>query len=313
MRFNEKDKKNIIISFTVSMLLFAGLFVFANIFDDDVGDLLTSLSGRSSQVSEFIFGKKDIHETDPEDEDGAVRNINEINIDINSDKLIIFASDANDFKVYTDTDVATGAIEMAEDEKVVRITSSSRLKATVTVEVPKRILSANALKINVGECSGMISVKAFKDCPDDILNVETSSSIHVVYSDFGSMNLKSDLAPVTVMDCTAKVLSCESENNTIHVEGSFEEISLEASLDISTVFSGDFNRLDASSEYGTVSIGLDLTDGFTARLVNCRGQFCSENDVTLTEQSTQGCLIYRSGNGTAKINITDTKGDISLF
>lgn len=310
--FNEKDRKNILISFAAAILFFAAVFFTSSVFDLEVKDLLT-LGGKSSEAVNFFSGEK---KQDSTVEEIPQEKIKSIEIDLNAEKLNIAISDEEDIIVTSEKPDHPEQVDIFCDFGNYRILSDpeKKISSEVTVSIPEKFITENSVDISINCNDGSITFGRVIDGSDDDLSIQSRYGyITVAGLTFRSIDLYSKAGPIMVDSCSSEVISCKSDQNEIFIEGSFDEIQLESYLGIISDFKSKFNRLDAQSAVGDISLGLRKTEGFTLRLTNCHGNIKSTYETTISSKSTKGSIFYEYLDGSSKIHIKDTQGDISLY
>ncbi len=322
MRFNDKDKKNFRLTFTWAILLFMGLFLAVEFIGEGAESFIERFR-RSSSDAVNSLGEiaPDIKMAIKEsiDNNFSIENtgdkISEIIIQVSADEIVITSTDEDSFRTVLSDEADEKSVISAYKDNTVYFASLKRINSGLTIEIPKKILEDNTIKIDIDANCNIISVRDIFSADDDSIRIESVRGIiSAVSSDFGRMEFESDKDPVVISDCTADVLKCVSENSGIKVDGKYSEVSIRSAEDVIFSVDSSVKRIDASSERGSVTVNFsgEAIKGYTARLINCGSVFEDEYEGVINNSSRQGNILYEYGDGTIKINITDTKGNISI-
>ncbi len=318
--FNDKDKKNIKSTFFISMILFLALFLSVEVFGsgskkilgmikNSSGDAANSLVDIAPKVNESLRDKFGVGK-----EKDLPERIRTVDVEVSCDELYITSSD-DTFRAYFSEEKNNDRLLISYEDTILEISLEEHISDSLTVEIPKKILENNEVKIDIDANCNIIFLRNIRSSEDDSVTIDAERGIvSAVSAHFRKMDLSSEMDSVVVSDCSAEVLECESESAEVAIDGEFAEIRAEGKGNVMCSIESSLNRIDASSEDGIVNVifyGDPLT-GFTARLINSSGEFRDEYGSSLDPSSRQGSLIYRYGDGTTKINITDTNGPITI-
>ncbi|MBR6801016.1 MAG: hypothetical protein IKM61_04625 [Eubacteriaceae bacterium] len=316
MRFTEEDKKNIFISFIISAILFLGAYFAISATGFSADELLTSLRAQNIQsgiaeLGEGVF-QQTKNRTSPE-EFSVEGKVSEIFINISCPELTVREYEGENIRISAEDGKYVSGPVVKTDDTSVEITSSYSHKTHIIAEIPERIMRENSVKVSIKTKNGYVRIINFRDSADDDFIVDGETSIIKASSlNCRKLDITDTAAPVLIGDCAGRILKVETEG-MIDYTGSFEEISLQGGLDVMALMTGDFNRIDASSENGFVMIDTNgLAGGFTARLSGCSNDIAIREEATLSSLSKPSYAVYEYGDGSSKINITDTKGKIII-